>query len=117
MNEHDLTRLEDMLDAARDAQSFIADRTRAMLDTDKMFAFALVRAIEIIGVAASQVSPATRNALPQIRWREIVGMRNKIAHDYLSVDNAIVWDVAAKDLPPLIAELEKIIPPQASNQS
>jgi uncharacterized protein with HEPN domain len=55
-----------MLDAARDAGSFTAGRTREMLDTDRMFAFALVRAIEIIGEAASRVSPETREALPQI---------------------------------------------------
>jgi uncharacterized protein with HEPN domain len=109
MNERDEVRLRDMLDAAHDAQSFVAGRTRQMLDTDRMFAFALVRAIEIIGEAASRITEETRQALPEIQWRSVIGMRNKIIHDYISVDNNIVWDVATSDLPILIIQLEKII--------
>ena len=81
-----------------------------MLDTQEMFAFALVRALEIVGEAASRVSAETRTAYPVIRWTEIIGMRNKMIHDYLSVDNNIVWDVVANDLPSLIQELEAILP-------
>jgi uncharacterized protein with HEPN domain len=109
MNDRDEVRLRDMLDAARDGVSFTAGRTRPMLDTDRMFAFALVRAIEIIGEAASRLSPETRTALAQIQWQAVIGMRNKIIHDYVSIDYNIVWDVATSDLPNLIGELEKIL--------
>lgn len=112
MNERDEMRLRDMLDAARKACQFAGGKTRQQLDTDDMFAFALVRAIEIVGEAASKVSPETRSAYPQIRWVEIIGMRNKIVPDYLSVDNNIVWDVTENDLPPLIQQLESILPPE-----
>ncbi|MCC7450737.1 MAG: DUF86 domain-containing protein [Anaerolineae bacterium] len=109
MNDRDKVRLRDMLDAAHDGAAFATGRTRHMLDTDRMFAFALVRAIEIIGEAASRLSPETRQGLPQIQWQAVIGMRNKIIHDYVSVDYNIVWDVATNDLPNLIGELEKIL--------
>src|SRR5258705_1261282 len=112
MNERDLTRLRDMLDAAHDARSFVSGRTREMLENDKMFAFALVRAIEIIGEAASRVTMETQISLPQIQWREIIGMRNKIIHDYLDVDYRLVWDVAMDDLARPLVELEKSLPPE-----
>ncbi|HVU13950.1 MAG TPA: DUF86 domain-containing protein [Phototrophicaceae bacterium] len=112
MNERDETRLRDMLDAAHKARSFAEGKTRRELDHDEMFAFALVRALEIIGEAASKVSQETRGSYPEVRWTEIIGMRNKIIHDYLNVDNRIVWDVVTDDLPVLIRALEAVLPPE-----
>ena len=112
MNERDKTRLRDMLDAAHKTRSFAQGKTRVDLDVDEMFAFAVVRALEIVGEAASKVSQETRNHHSRIRWTEIIGMRNKIIHDDLSVDNRIVWDVLVNDLPALIQELEAILPPE-----
>ena len=109
MNKHDRTRLLDMLDAARKAQAFAAGRSREDLDSDEMFAFALTRALEIIGEAAARVSQETRADLPQIPWRSIIGMRNKLIHDYLSVDHNIVWDTATIRVPQLTIELKKAL--------
>jgi len=112
MNERDETRLRDMLDAAYKAQHFIRGKTRSSLDEDDMLSFALVRAIEIVGEAASKVTPPTRDSFPQVEWRPIIGMRNRIVHDYLNVDLNIVWEVVTHDLPKLIAALEKLLPPE-----
>jgi len=110
MNERDETRLRDMLDAANKGRFYVLGKTRPMLeDDDELLGFAVVRAIEIMGEAASKVTPETRKAFPQIKWREVIGMRNRIAHDYLSVDYNIVWDVAIHDLPELIVELDRIL--------
>lgn len=109
MNERDEARLRDMLDAAHDALSFVAGRSREMLDTDRMFAFALVRAIEIIGEAAARVTQETRDQYPQIPWKNIIGMRNRIVHDYVSVDLDIIWEIATARLPELIIELKRIL--------
>lgn len=76
-----------------------------------MLQFALVRALEVIGEAASKVTKETQNQLPQIRWAAIIGMRNVLIHGYVSIDLDIVWQTVSDDLPPLIAELEKLIPP------
>jgi len=107
MNKHDRTRLLDMLDAARKAQAFAAGRSREDLDSDEMFAFALTRALEIIGQAAARVSQETRADLPQIPWRSIIGMRNKLIHDYIAVDYDILWATVETELDTLISHLEK----------
>lgn len=113
MSDRDSALLRDMLDAARTAREFMVGKDRPALDQEKMLQFAVVRAIQIVGEAAFQVSQRTRVRLPQIDWQGIVGMRHKIVHDYLRVDLNIVWDVVTNDLPSLIAELEKLLPPKA----
>ncbi len=60
----------------------------------------------MIGEAARLVSPEGRSQLSSIPWREITGMRHKIVHDYLNVDDDIVWTVVTVDLPELIRLLE-----------
>jgi uncharacterized protein with HEPN domain len=108
----DLVRLRHMLEAAQVATEFIQGETRESLDKDRKLVFAVVRAIEIVGEAASKVSPGFRDAHPLIPWKVIVGMRNWVIHAYFDVNLDIVWDTATKNLPALIVELEKLIPPE-----
>jgi uncharacterized protein with HEPN domain len=70
----------------------------------------MVRLIEIIGEAASRVSPATRKKYPRIPWRQITGMRNRLVHGYDQIDLDILWQTLGQDLQPLVQELRKIIP-------
>lgn len=110
MNERDEVRLRDMLDEARQAQKFIAGKTRDDLDNDAMLSYAVIRAVELIGEAASKVTEETRKQYPQIEWQNIIGTRNRIIHDYKNVDLGIVWQIVTRNLPLLIAQLEKILP-------
>lgn len=112
MNKNDLVRLRHMLDAAQTALTFAKDRSKSELETDQMFAFAVVRAIEIVGEAASNVSEETRQEYPDIAWKGIRGMRNRIIHGYFDIDYDIVWETVTLRLPDLILALEKIIPPE-----
>ncbi len=111
MNERDLIRLRHMLDAARVAQKAVQGKTRASLDTDEVLALALQKTIEIIGEAASKISPEIRDQYPQIAWRPMIAMRNILIHGYFDVENEQVWNTVTDDLPPLIAQLEAILPP------
>lgn len=72
MQDEDRVRIGHMIEAAEDALRFIADRSRSGLDTDRMLLFALVRAVEIIGEAATKVSDETRNAHPGIPWKAVI---------------------------------------------
>ena len=87
--------LRDMLDHARRAVDAVAERDRSDLDSDLILAAALERFIEVIGEAASKVSPSTRANSPEIPWKEIVGMRNRLVHGYAAVDHDIVWNVVS----------------------
>ena len=59
------------------------------------------------------MSSTTKESLPDIPWREIVGMRNRLVHAYFEVDIGLVWQTVQEDLPPLIAQLERIVPPDS----
>ncbi len=106
MNEADRNRLYDMLNAARKTQSFIAGKGRDALDEDEILALALTRLLEIVGEAARNVSEEAQRELPKLPWPAIVGMRHRIAHDYLHVDHDVVWNTLTVDLPRLVAVLE-----------
>jgi len=106
MNESDIIRLRHMLDAAREALSFVAGRNSEDLGRDRMLVLALVKEIEIIGEAASRISDESRKALPRIPWPKIIAMRNRLIHAYADVDLSIVWDTLTGALPELLHELE-----------
>jgi uncharacterized protein with HEPN domain len=67
---------------------------------------AVVRNLEIIGEATKQVPDSLRARAPELSWREMAGMRDKLIHDYLGVDLNLVWDVVASELP---ATRERIV--------
>lgn len=112
MRKDDLVRLLHMLDAAREALSFVSGKSRSDLNKNRMLVLSLVKDIEIIGEAAGKVSPETKDQYAGIPWLDIIDMRNHLIHAYFDVDLDIVWDTATKDLPPLIEEIEKILPPE-----
>jgi uncharacterized protein with HEPN domain len=112
MSQHDpQVRLRHMLEYAREALSLMQGRTRADLDEDRALGLAIARCLEIVGEAAARLSDATQQQYPGIPWPQIIGMRNRLIHGYDLVDYDIVWSTVSEDLPPLIAELEKIVPP------
>ena len=85
--------------------------SRGAYDADENLRLALTHLIQIIGEAGRQVSRAFSDQHPEIPWADIVGMRHKVVHDYLGVDEDIVWQVVTQDLPALVAALELIVPP------
>jgi uncharacterized protein with HEPN domain len=68
-----------------------------------------MKAIEIIGEAATKITKECQEDLPQIPWPNIIGMRNRLIHAYFDVNLEILWKTVTEDLPELIAELEKIL--------
>ena len=111
MSVDDVTRLRHMLEAAGEALAFIAGRTRADLDRDRMLALALVKCLEIIGEAAHSVSAQTREQVADIPWPDNVGMRHRLIHAYYDVNLNIVWKTVTEALPPLIVALRRHVPP------
>lgn len=105
----DVVRLHHMIEASRDALSFINDKTRQDLDDNKMLRLSLVRCIEIIGEAASKLSVDCQSEFPAIQWKNIINMRNRLIHAYYDINLDTVWSTITIDLPPLITELEKIV--------
>jgi len=110
MSRHDdSVRLRHMLDAARKAVALAAGRTRMQIESDEIGQLALARLLEIVGEAAGKLSPEYRAAHPELPWPEMSGLRNRLAHAYFDVDLDVLLDVVAKDLPPLIGQLEQLL--------
>ena len=105
----DVVRLRHMLEFAQQTRAFIEGRAREDLDADRMLLYAVVRGLEIIGEAASQVSQETRTACPMLPWRVMVDTRNRLIHAYFDLSFDTIWEVVRDDLPPLIADLEAIL--------
>lgn len=98
-----------MIEAAETAVGFVSGRARGDLDADRMLVFSLVRAIEIIGEAASRISRWTREAAPDIPWSPLVSMRNRLIHAYFDVDHEVVWKTATEELPQLLPRLRALV--------
>ncbi len=113
MSRHDsAVRFRHMLDHAREAVTMARGKTREDLDADRQLNLSLVRLLEIVGEAASQVPGEECIRYPNIPWPEIVSLRNRLIHGYDTVDFDILWQIVTQDLPPLIDALEKIVPPE-----
>jgi len=109
--ERDPAYLWDMLQAAREVNAMLEDHDMAAFLADRVLLWAIERGIEIIGEAARQVSAAYTTAHPEIPWREIIGQRNVLAHEYGQVDHALLYKTAVEDIPTLIVQLQTLLPP------
>ena len=98
-----------MFDAAREAVALTAEKSRADLDAERLLQLGLTRLLEVIGEAASRVSPETRQRFPDIPWPLVIGIRNRLIHGYDTVDLDVVWKTVKGSLPPFILALEKAL--------
>ncbi len=98
-----------MIGAAEAVVKFAAGKTREDFGDDQMLAFAVIRALEVIGEAATKVSGDLREELPGVPWANIVGMRNWLIHAYHDVNLDIVWRTVQEELPPLVKALRAAI--------
>ena len=109
MNPRDRVRLQHLADALNSAIRFARNRERDDLDSDEMLLFALVRAIEIAGEAASQVTAETPAQLPDLPWASIIGMRNRLMHAFFDINREILWTTVTDAAPPLAERLKNLL--------
>lgn len=108
--QHDpLVYVGQMVDVARKIAERIARLDRASFDADEDARLALTHLVQTLGEAARRVPAAIRERHRAIPWPEIVGMRHKIVHDYLTIDFDLVWDVVSVEIPKLLPELESLL--------
>ena len=99
-----------MLDMTRRAVKATKSKSRAKYDKDDIMRLGLTHLVQVIGQAARKVSAKFQRDHPEIPWRKIIGMRHRIVHDYMRVDEDILWQVVTNDLPELLPLLEEILP-------
>lgn len=98
-----------MLHAARDVSVRCQGIEHAQFAHDETLQYALYYLFTVIGEAARRLSPDTRDWYSDVPWLRMIGMRNRLVHEYDEIDVDLVWDAATRDVPRLIARLEAIL--------
>ena len=101
--------LHHILDAIRQIESYTAEIDRDVFEADDMRQDAVIRQIEIIGEAGRQLSDDFQDEHNHVPWSDIIGMRNRIVHDYMNIDLDIVWEVIHHDLPTLKSSVQRLL--------
>lgn len=103
------TRLLHMQQAGQKLIVMIENEDKNSFKKDEKLQLAVIRLIEIIGEAASRIDDSFRKKYPEIPWRPIVAMRNRLIHAYFAVDLDIVWQTAIKAIPELMEQIDSIL--------
>ena len=108
LNENDLSFIIDIIDCIFDINEFTKGIGFYEFEKDKMRKLAVERQLEIIGQAANKITKETQGNLKDIQWSNIIGLRNKLAHDYGEILAERIWDISKKSIQDLLTKLENI---------
>jgi uncharacterized protein with HEPN domain len=105
--------LVDMLAAARQARDYATAVSLDDFCSQHMTQDAVIRQLLVLGEAARAVSEQRKGEIPQMDWSGLIGLRNVLVHQYSRLDIHRIWEIATKEIPPIIAALKPLIPPEA----
>lgn len=107
--DSDQQSIQDIWNAAQEILNFTAGMDYEALSADRRTQSAVLYEILIIGEAANRLSPEFRSQHSSIPWKDIIGMRNILAHQYDKVDTEVVWDVVHQDIPELLSLIQPLL--------
>ncbi len=97
----DKQRLLHMLESIKEIENYTTDVNYEAFMENSMLRFASIKQIEIIGEAANYITAETKMNFTEIQWRQIVGLRHILVHEYFGIDVNLIWQIIADDLPKL----------------
>jgi uncharacterized protein with HEPN domain len=109
--------LQDVVDNLEKAERFVEGMDFEIFLEDEKTRYSVICALEIVGEAVKKVPTAVRQRNPQVPWKDMAGMRDRLIHGYFGVDNEIVWKTATEFAPEIRSEIEGILERERSNAS
>ena len=101
--------IQDILEALGEVEDFTTGMQFEDFVEDKKTINAVVRSLEVIGEAAKKMPDSMREKYPEIPWKRMTGMRDKLIHEYFGIDLEIVWEVVTNELPPIKPLIQKVV--------
>ena len=98
----------DMIEFSEAVLSYTAGMDQTGFVADRRTYYATLHSLQLVGEAATHVPAEVRDTHSEVRWREIIGTRNRIVHAYLGIDDDVVWDIVRTDIPKLLAQLRDL---------
>jgi uncharacterized protein with HEPN domain len=112
----DVEFLADSKEAIVRVTSYMEDLSYDQFLADKKTQDAVVRNLEIIGEAAKNITGELKTRYPQIPWKDLAGVRDKLIHHYFGVNFDIVWNIVKQDLPQVLSQLDEILRTECEQQ-
>ncbi len=101
--------VQDIVEAMNNAINFVDDMTYDKFIEDTKTIYAVVRSIEIIGEAVKNIPEEVKKNYPEIPWKRMAGMRDKLIHEYFGAKSERVWETVKRDIPKLKPLFEKML--------
>jgi len=101
--------IEDILDSINAIGEFVEGMDFEEFAKDRKTIFAVIRGIEVIGEATKNIPKSIKNRYPEIPWKDMAGMRDKVIHEYFGVNLEVVWETAVRHLPEIKPQIQEIL--------
>lgn len=105
----DKIRLQHALDAIEIIGEYVSKADLKIFSENSMMRDACIRQLQVIGESCRNISHELREQYPEIPWRQIVGLRIIVIHEYFGVDEQVIWEVIQNDLPAFKLQVARII--------
>ncbi len=109
MNKDPLVFISHIIDSIKDIEHFMKNVSKELFFKNKEKRSAVIRQIEVIGEAVKNLPSDFKDRNPNIPWKDIVGMRDKLMHHYFGVDLETIWKTVNRDIPVLKKQVQDIM--------